>query len=87
MILTHSVLHSAGTRGIGFNRHQLAILGVSWPPTKGWLSNLIGTEIDDAKWEVVMALKDRKLSRQAAQFRLRRTPEQTPIGKIYKIKL
>ena len=57
MRLTFENLHSAGQAGIGFNWHQLRVLGVPWPPRKGWLTALIGTEIDDRKWAVVLALK------------------------------
>ncbi len=57
MKLTFEILHSAGKGGIGFNWHQLRILGVPWPPPSGWLKRLIGTEIDDQKWQVVLALK------------------------------
>lgn len=35
----------------GWTARQLKLLGVSWPPQKGWLSQLEGTEIseDDAR--------------------------------------
>jgi len=57
MKLTYELLHSAGSYGgNGFNRPQLELLGVAWPPRKGWLRGLAGTEIDDAKWEKVLAL-------------------------------
>lgn len=67
MLLNRSILHSAGTDGDGFNRAQLELLGIKWPPSKGWLNNLIGTYIADETWNKVMALKgvnkrvDRKL--------------------------
>lgn len=57
MKLTREIIHSAGTLGMGFNRHQLALLGVKWPPKKGWLSRLVGTEVSDDVWEKVMRLK------------------------------
>jgi hypothetical protein len=57
MKLTREIIHGAGTLGMGFNRHQLGLLGVKWPPKKGWLSGLIGTEIPDETWEKVMRLK------------------------------
>lgn len=57
MKLTFEILHSAGKGGIGFNWHQLRVLGVPWPPPRGWLQALIGTEIDDRKWQIVMELK------------------------------
>ena len=43
--LTHDNLHALGTNGKGFNKNQLHILGISWPPKGGWLKQLIGTEI------------------------------------------
>lgn len=57
MILTYEILHSAASNQGGFNREQLALLGVSWPPVKGWLRSRIGHEIDDSKWELIMKLK------------------------------
>lgn len=32
------------------NRRQCKILGVSWSPEKGWLKQLIGTQITEAKY-------------------------------------
>jgi hypothetical protein len=36
----------ASPRG-GWNRPQLALLGVDWPPTTGWKRRLIGMEISE----------------------------------------
>jgi hypothetical protein len=36
----------ASDRG-GWNKHQLEVLGVPWPPTEGWKDRIIGTEISD----------------------------------------
>jgi hypothetical protein len=61
IILTHQNLHALGTRnGIGWNRKQLALLGVSWPPQKGWLSKLIGTEIDVDVYKALILLRNSK---------------------------
>ncbi len=57
MRLTRSLLYSAGTSECGYNRHQLKLLGVGWPPKHGWLNRLIGTEISDRDWNTVLALK------------------------------
>lgn len=57
MILTRRVIHSAGSQGMGFNRVQLQLLGVSWPPQRGWLVRLVGTEVDDETWETVVRLR------------------------------
>lgn len=29
----------------GYNARQLAALGISWPPTKGWLRGLVGERV------------------------------------------
>lgn len=47
MKITREWVHEFGTvNGIGasWSQKQLAILGVPWPPKKGWLSRLIGTD-------------------------------------------
>lgn len=31
---------------IAFNKPQLELLGIDWPPKKGWIETLINTEID-----------------------------------------
>ncbi len=50
MILTSNNLHAGGRSGVGFNRKQLEVLGVEWPPKKGWLRALVGTEISEEQY-------------------------------------
>ncbi len=57
MKLTYEVIHSAGTSECGFNSHQLELMGVNYPPPRGWLTRLIGKEIEDWKWELILELK------------------------------
>ncbi len=57
MKLTWELLHSAGTSGVGFNFQQLHLLGVPWPPKKGWLVDLVGTDISEEVWATVVDLK------------------------------
>ncbi len=35
----------------GYNKKQLEILGVEWPPQKGWKSALIGTMISQKQYQ------------------------------------
>ncbi len=57
MILTQELIHRASTTGeSGWNYHQLKLLGVPWPPKKGWISKLVGKEITDEVWEQVQNL-------------------------------
>lgn len=70
--LTRQMIHSAGSYGgDGFNRAQLDLLNVNWPPKQGWVGWLDGQEIPAATWAKVMALKGQakwrlKKERQAA---------------------
>lgn len=56
MKLTSEMLHSAASNYAGWNKHQLALLGIS-KPEKGWLTKLVGTEIDENTWRKVMVIR------------------------------
>lgn len=59
--LTEDLLHCAGTNGyVGWNKKQLAVLGIKWPPKKGWLKDLVGAEIEIEKYEQLLALRRKK---------------------------
>ena len=45
ILLTKERLYRGGTSGCGFNRFQLEVLGVEYPPRKGWIRRLVGTEM------------------------------------------
>lgn len=58
MQLTKSLIHSAGSYGgHGFNKAQLNLIGVRWPPKQGWLESLVGKSIPDDTWQKVVGLK------------------------------
>ena len=48
MRITREWLHRHATKGRGWNRKQLQVLGVPWPPTKGWLSRAVGRELSES---------------------------------------
>jgi len=51
LTLTSKMLHDASTCGYhGFNAAQLAVLGMKWPPKKGWLKRLIGSTITTSQY-------------------------------------
>ena len=57
MRITREFMFSCSTNGHGgWNKDQLALLGVNWPPEKGWLGRLIGTEVHDEIARQVRAL-------------------------------
>ncbi len=55
MILTRAWLHEiAYGNGATWTREQLSLLGVSWPPRKGWVKALVGREILDTLAEALV---------------------------------
>jgi len=66
MRITMDWLNSVGTscgpeaKKRSWNADQLAILGVAWPPTKGWMRQLVGKEISESDAERVAALRGRE---------------------------
>lgn len=48
--LTKELLDEIKTIKGGYNRKQLNVLDISWPPKSGWKQNLIGTIIDKYKF-------------------------------------
>ena len=57
MILTTELIHSIGSsNGNGWNRQQIELMGIKFPPRKGWLSSLQGKLIPDEKWSRIVEL-------------------------------
>lgn len=51
MVITEEWLRSNMNGGIGVTAEQIRALGFTWPPKKGWLKSVIGTEITDEQAE------------------------------------
>jgi ribonuclease HI len=63
--LTRENLHelSGSPAQDSFTRKQIELLGFTWPAPKGWLSSLIGTEIEIAHYErVKLAISPKRLA-------------------------
>ena len=43
--LTHYLIEQAATAAGGWRKKQLAVLGVPWPPPKGWKKEIAGSKI------------------------------------------
>jgi ribonuclease HI len=71
--LTRENLHalSGSPSQDGFTRKQIKLLGFPYPPPKGWLSSLIGTEIDQALYEEAKLAISAKRLREKQQSQLR----------------
>ena len=79
--LTDKNLHALGTNGKGFNKKQLHILGISWPPKGGWLKQLIGTEITNEQYQTLLSLRNAKQNGYISkETPLQRKPQQQPVS-------
>ncbi|MNW15261.1 hypothetical protein D3C71_2137120 [compost metagenome] len=47
MTVTNDWLLQSQTVKGGYNKRQLALLGIVWPPTRGWKHDVLDTEIPD----------------------------------------
>ncbi len=43
-VLTHAMIDAGRTPAGAWNRKQLAVLGVTWPPRHGWKQTIVGKE-------------------------------------------
>ena len=55
--ITESLLDAGRSDRGGLNKNQLAVLGIDWPPAKGWKRQLIGMEIPDEAADSFLALR------------------------------
>ncbi len=68
VILTPEAIHQAATDGYsGWTKVQLAALGISWPPPKGWLRKMAGKPVPMKNWLKFLALKGKKQNPVSAQ--------------------
>lgn len=49
--LTEEMIRVGESSRGGYNKKQLAILGIDWPPTKGWKSSMIGKSITEETYQ------------------------------------
>ena len=62
LVLTHSLIET-GTKTKtcdGINKAQCILLGIEWPPRKGWKQSLVGTEISESRYEKFFAVRGKK---------------------------
>ena len=59
MIIDNEFLDKNRTKNGAWKRRQLEIVGVKWPPKKGWKAKIIGKKIskDDAKEFELIAIR------------------------------
>lgn len=52
--ITREVIESLKTRAGGYSKKGLELIGVDWPPEKGWKSRILGNVVDKEKYEKLM---------------------------------
>lgn len=63
MLITEQVLKDAESINGAWSRKQLEIIGVKWPPPKGWKKKILGTEIEYSKIKKLLSLKNKHIER------------------------
>jgi hypothetical protein len=56
--LTRELVHAGKSAGGGWSKEQLALIGVPWPPPKGWVGRLEGRRVPGSTAAAFLALKD-----------------------------
>jgi hypothetical protein len=59
MILTQDILERGRSQRGGWNRLQFKLIGISWPPVKGWVGVVIGQEYPDEVIKDFLRAKDK----------------------------
>ena len=61
MKIDRELIFRGVSRNGGWSREQLNALGVEWPPVRGWIERIEGTEIDNAHADLFIGLRDAHL--------------------------
>lgn len=61
MVITKEIIDQGKSKNGGWTKKQLSILGVSWPPEKGWQNKIIGKEIDKDTLDQFLGKLDKQL--------------------------
>ena len=76
MKVTEDLIKAGETAGGGWNRHQLELIGVAWPPVKGWKWRAQGRMISILDAELFIDMKGlnkterKKVAQSMGQMRL-----------------
>ena len=62
MRLTYQNIEALKSLNHGWNSAVLELLGVSWPPVKGWRRRIIGKEVTDFAYKTALEIRDTHLN-------------------------
>lgn len=61
IILSREMIHAGKSCAGGWNKKQLAVLGVDWPPEKGWVDRLKDTLIFEDDYNYFLELNPKRI--------------------------
>jgi hypothetical protein len=64
--LMPEMVHAGRSKRGGWSKEQLDLLGVEWPPTKGWIGRLTGKRVTGSALAAFLRLKDAHLPPECA---------------------
>jgi hypothetical protein len=62
-IITNKLIEQGKSDRGGWNKKQLAILGIKWPPKQGWKWEIIGNIISEAGIMEFLSLRNKNINR------------------------
>lgn len=63
MTITRQFIDLGASGKCGWTKEQLALLGIVWPPARGWSRRIVGTEIEEAIAHQFLSMRGHKLKR------------------------
>lgn len=67
MEITEELLAAGASKRGGFSKRQVELLGIAWPPQRGWKKSIIGNTISEEAAEEFVRLSDQHLADRAAK--------------------
>ena len=67
MIISDDLIKSGESGNGGWNKQQLAVLGINWPPYRGWRKCIIGKSISDSDAKKFIELKRSNIKRKCPE--------------------
>jgi len=71
MKITKEFLNEHKTKNGAYTRKQFQVLGIGWPPGKGWERQIIGKELTIEEAELFEKAKNIKVENKRKKFKLK----------------
>ena len=68
MKIDNKLIKKGRSRDGGWTKQQLLIVGVGWPPLKGWKDKIIGNDISKKDAEMFINLNPNEIEKKTGSF-------------------